>query len=355
MPFLAGWGYRKAIKYGTAFPGSNLTDFPKLFEISGDTDIAAVLSGGGGVTLTLSDGTTTVPFGLYPSTALASGNITMRVKLSPLTAATTGDVMAYLYYDAGQSTSEDKANTVSNSYALFMPFEEDPGGSAPQMFDWVTNSNIGTSSGSMTSSNLVAGEVANCLSFNGSSQYITTTATGSIGSGDFTLEAWWNRNVTSSTQDFTLISDRDAGGDLFWGDQADKILFYDGTAFSGNTTLSGTGMWHYSAVKRSGTGMTQYYDGVADGTATDSHTMPTGHAYRIAAEIGLSRYMNGKIDEVRISSAARSADWIGYTYTDESANSSTFSLGAQETPPPPPPTGFVGVDEGILYLTAVTW
>src|SRR5690606_26937076 len=61
-----------------------------------------------------------------------------------------------------------------NGYVLYMPLEEDPSGSAPQMRDWVTDSLIGTSAGSMTSDDLVAGKVGKGLEFDGSNDCIDT-------------------------------------------------------------------------------------------------------------------------------------------------------------------------------------
>ena len=76
---------------------------------------------------------TDLDFGLYPSTDLANGTVLARVKVTLLTAASVGDVICRLYYSASESTTEDKAGTVS-AYSLFMPLEQDPSGSAPQLF-----------------------------------------------------------------------------------------------------------------------------------------------------------------------------------------------------------------------------
>src|SRR5690349_11119672 len=118
MPFLTGYNKRKALKYGTTLPGSNLTGFPFWLSVTGDTDIASELASGGGVAFTLADGTTTVPFGLYPTTALASGDVYARMKFDPLSSASTGTIFGYVYYDHTQTTSQDKANTVGNGYSV---------------------------------------------------------------------------------------------------------------------------------------------------------------------------------------------------------------------------------------------
>ena len=151
------FGQYKEIRYATdGIPPANLTDFSLPLWITTDADIAAELGSGGGIKVTSADGLTDLPFGLYPSTNLAAGTVHGRFLGSPLTAASIGDVIARLYYDAGESTVEDKAGVVANDYVVFMPLEEDPSGSAPQIYDWVSESNLGTTNGGMSSGQLAA-------------------------------------------------------------------------------------------------------------------------------------------------------------------------------------------------------
>lgn len=333
MGFLTGYNKRKAIKYNTVFPGSNLTDFPKLFKITTDADIASELSSNNGIAVTLANGTTTVPFGLYPTTDGNVGTLLLRAQFSPLTAASTGDVMGYLYYDHTQTTSEDKAGTVANGYALFMPLEEDPSGSAPQMFDWVTETNLGTSAGSMTSGDLVAGQVGNGLDFDGSNDYIDVP--GSLVT-QYTLECIFNLTDNSGLIETidssnTGIHDRELyvdGGPL-------KLYHFDGATkiASSSTNISGS-TTYYGAGRYDGTDLQVFLNGAANGSAVAAGnpypTYTTPH-WRIGVASGNVLFAHGVLDEVRVSSVARSADWLAYAYADDFTNSDTFTLGSQET------------------------
>lgn len=324
----------KEIKYGTAFPASNLTDFPKLFEISGDTDIAAELAGGGGIELYLADGTTAVPFGLYPSTSLASGNILMRVKMSPLTAATTGDVMLRLRYGSGLTTVEDKSGTVSNNYVLFMPLEEDPSGSAPQMFDWVSGTKVGTSNGSMTSGELITGQVGKALSLSGSGQYIDVPDTVSLRPLHFHVSTWVKSALNGNYQG--IIGKLDYNTDGGWGIEkyvSDNFRFQvQGNAVTSDSAFTDTN-WHKVEISYDGSTCRMYVDGVLQSqTISFSLTQNT-------LDVVIGRYYSnnnvfywdGKIDEVVYTSAGRAVDWVSYAYADETTNSDTFSLGAEQT------------------------
>lgn len=329
MPFLSGWGKRKPIKYGTVFPGSNLTGFPELLVVSGDTDIATELASGGGVAFTLADGTTTIPFGFYPSSAPASGDIITRFKVDPLTAATTGDVMAYIYYDAAQTTSENKAGVMDGNYRLFAPLDEDPSGPSPQMRDWVTDTLSGTADSGVTTA---AGQVGSAVD-TPAGEYVrfpvaqdsavTVELIGklfAVGTGAFGA---FGRMVESGSE---TVSDR-ALGLLTSANAAFEI--YDGSAktATGSSTLS-LDTVYWLAGTADGTTVRVYVDGVLDGSTAGGapYTSFGTPLFRLGDVQG-----HCLLDEVRVSSVARSADWLAYAYANDGSNPSTVTLGAEET------------------------
>ncbi len=344
MTFLSGYNKRKAVKYGTAFPGSNLTDFPKLIRITTDSDIASELSGGGGIAFTQADGTTTCPFGLYPDCTPSAGTFLLRVKFPTLlTAASTGDVLGYIYYDHTQTTSQSKSSVMDGNYVAFMPLEEDPSGGAPQMLDWVTNTNIGTSNGSMTSGDLVAAEVGDGLDFDGSDDYI---ACGNLSAGSDKTATYEVICKTSSTNDANWLISEGNSGD---GTPISGMRFDPGSSgkVEGFIRDNGGGLilygspgasvadsnFHAIAAKLNSTAATMYRDGVA-GTPVDISGVGaiTLNVSAIACLLrtGTGNFLTAILDEVRISSVARSSDWLAWAYTDDFATSSTFSLGTQE-------------------------
>lgn len=90
-----------------------------------------------------------------------------------------------------------------------------------------------------------------------------------------------------------------------------------------------TGQWHYIvAVQSGGTGEQLYVDGQL---AAQSNTVQNANGNG-TCEIGnnsVSETFPGLIDELRISSVARSADWIGTEYNNQSSPSSFYSLGGE--------------------------
>lgn len=330
----------KDILYGTVFPDGNLTGFPKLFKITTDADIAAELSGGGGIELYGPDGTTPVPFGLYPSTDLPNGTILMRVKLDPLTAAMTGDVMARLRYGSGLTTTEDKAGTVSNSYVLFTPMEEDPSGSSPQMFDWVSESFIGTSVGTMTSGDLVAGQVGNNLDFDGTDDAISF--------GDYsafdepaggTVEIIVKNDVSTPVVD-TQTGLASVG---YPGSNRSHYPYTDGNLYLGllqnaERPISGYSDSGFDKTARHAFAITAtsgannyilYRNGSVVTTATAATNIYFGTP--TVGRSDVTYFHDGQQDEFRLSDVVRSPDWLGYTYEDDFNNADTFSLDTEVT------------------------
>ncbi len=335
MAWLTGWTYRKAIKYGTTKPAGNLTDYPVLLDVAADTDIASRLTANK-FTVVASDGETPIPFGVYPSCDGNTGRMLLRFKASPLTAASTGDVMAYLYYDDSQSgvVNEDKTGTVE-SYSLFMPLEEDPGGSAPQFLDWVSESNVGTSAGGLSSADSVAAEVGYGVDFE-DYEYITVSQGSAPDfSSGITMSAIFSADVDSGGGG--LNRPLETGGEEFLIDWAGRKVqmrgdgSYPEALFSvvtaGVPTLV-SGTWDGSNIRA-------YTNGSLNNTTASSTfgaaiSSGTNWLY-IGINGGGFRPYAGIIDELKMSPVARSANWLAYEYENDLNNSNTVTLGTEET------------------------
>jgi hypothetical protein len=320
----------KPLKFALdGIPASNLTDFPKRFKIVGDADIAAECASGGGIKATTPDGTTDLPIEvLWSETDLSTGDVEFWVKVDLLTAANVGDLIARLYYAAGETTVEDHAGVWSNGYALVMHLEEDPSGTAPQMYDSASESYIGTSGGSMTSGDLVAGQVGNGLDFDGSDDQLTGGISLSSSSATVELIANYNSSLGSGSKhifDLGVIGQprivlRASNNDWFIRSSSSQTVSVAAGMSAG--ILAGY------AVSVNGTTSRSYVNGSQIATNTNvSYSLPSFSSWSVSPT---SVRFGGVLDEVRISSVARSADWLAYAYQDDFANADTFTLGDEE-------------------------
>lgn len=104
--------------------------------------------------------------------------------------------------------------------------------------------------------------------FNGTSSYLTiaSNAALTLGTGDFTIEAWINpTSVDAGPNQFNIATI----GDLQFYVSGGTLYFYDATQNAGGGTVV-INQWQHVAVTRSGTSVTCYIDGVQCISTTSS-------------------------------------------------------------------------------------
>jgi hypothetical protein len=112
----------------------------------------------------------------------------------------TIDTDLYMYYGNLTINSQENPTGVWDSnYKGVWHLSEDPTSTAPQFIDSTTNNNHGTAS-NLVSSDQITGQIDGALNFTDSDQdYINIGDQSSLnmGSGDFTLELWFNYDGTN--------------------------------------------------------------------------------------------------------------------------------------------------------------
>jgi hypothetical protein len=205
--------------------------------------------------------------------------------------------------------------------------------------------------------------------FDGTGDYLSTASSGMGLTGDYTIECWFN--TASSTSDNGIISNKYNNSSfngnfslrLNDGGNSNDIAFrpYNGTVAEGGLVTSGTGAWSdntwtHVAVVRSGSGtgnVKMYINGSLAGTssgASSSTILGNAGDLNIGRQESASagtNYLDGYMDEIRISSSARytgtftpsttaftadantllliHSDWTGGLGADNSGNKNDFS------------------------------
>lgn len=137
------------------------------------------------------------------------------------------------------------------------------------------------------------------LAFDGSGDYITTATTQGFNasSGDWTIEAWMYCN-NSANNDTLITGDTSnfycawLGTGFYLGDGVINILSGVGT--------KPTNQWFHFACVKSGSTYTAYINGVSIGSSTTSLSNTTLSTWTVGYYSGSSGYMNGYIDDLRI-------------------------------------------------------
>ena len=118
------------------------------------------------------------------------GQLVAWVNVSSL--SSTEDTIIYMYYGYSSCINQQNPTGVwDDNYAGVWHLNEDPSASSPQFSDATSNSNDGTSGGTMTSEDQLPGVSGNGIDFDGVDDHINVSDNPSLDITDeITLEAW---------------------------------------------------------------------------------------------------------------------------------------------------------------------
>jgi len=323
-----------------------LTNFPLYVYIDPSGNGAGIggkiQDTGNDIRFTSSDGTTLLPYE-RESYAEASSNVTANfwvgVTLNADDDASTDDTI-YLYYgNAGAADGKDVANGSNDVWDGNFEGVWHLSGATLSALDSTGNSNDGTNNGATATT----GKVGNGGSFDGTNDYITIPDSTSwdFGTGQFSISLWFkktseargdifSKKSADANDDVGLILEDDETMDVYFKtDSVGDMVVSNGNAFSVNA-------WHYASLVRDGSSnLTTYIDGTPDGTGTSN-----GNLNNNAADIWIgSNHDNlmtpsfahsGLIDEIRISSVARSAAWTDFEYDNMNEADNRLTSAAEE-------------------------
>ena len=147
--------------------------------------------------------------------------------------------------------------------------------------------------------------------FNGSTDYLTTAASATLGfgTGDFTVELWINFSATAGRQDLIWWGPAvNARGGISWNIAAGSLVYYiepsPGNAISAAWTPI-VGTWYHIALVRSSGTSKLYIGGTQVGSSyTDSKDYSTGASTYVIvgkdSNVAGTAYFNGYMSNVRI-------------------------------------------------------
>ncbi|MBN2142959.1 DUF2341 domain-containing protein [Candidatus Woesearchaeota archaeon] len=329
------WEYRKNITLNQSMINGTHTDFPILISAT-DADLASYAqSDGDDILFTDSDGTTKLAheIELYNST---NGDLIAWVKIPTLNS--THNQTIYMYYNnSAASDQSNKTGVWTNQFLGVWHMKEDPAGSAPQIKDSSPYSINGTSAGSMTSGDQITGQIDGSLDFDGIDDKIDVTdSIYSIQTSDnITITAWIKINTHLSETYGNIWGDVD--GPCFQlhsqGSGNYSLNWYTSSERTGTELSYGIGTWYHVAVtKASTTNLTWYRNAQGAGSTTtlsESNTAPNG--VQIGGDQLGDEFINGTIDEVRISNTTRTQEWIATEYSNQAHPESFYTIGEEET------------------------
>ena len=258
----------------------------------------------------------------------------------------TANTVIYMCYDnTAVTTYQSTASSTWDSY--YAGVWHLPNGTTLSVKDSTNNANNGTDNGAT----VTTGEIDGAASFNGSTNYIDIGSGASLNiTSAITMSAWIK--IAASGAYYHIIggyqgsSPNPGYGFIVGGvpgSTTDGHLAYwsqtHGVWVEGHTAVNNNTL-HLVEVTVTGTTVQFYIDGAADGAAVSSN-QPS--SYSGDRDMGRGEnnasYWSGTLDEVRVSSTARSAGWITSEYNNQSSpdkatygSSGFYAIGAATTP-----------------------
>lgn len=345
MADLPGWNASKKIILDIDYTkiDSTLTDFPVRISLSNSSglnssDLTLVFTEVGSnskkIAVTTSDGTTEC-YVEIENWDNASKEAELWVKVP--TTSSTVDTTLYLYYDNTHADNTTYVGTVGESpaqsvwdsnFLLVYHMNQDPSGGSGAIKDSTSNVNNGTSSGSMTSGDLLAGQIGKGLDFDGVDDYINVGTGLNSQFATNSSYSWFavvkikdsaaNKTILSNTDwsspyignGLLVESDGDLRVDI--GENASNLIRKTYTATLEDDTLHQVGYTYDGSYNASG--LTLYVDGSSVSATTNYDTVvgtsTSTTNLQVTGRDGANEKFFGLVDEVRLSSIVRSSSWI---------------------------------------------
>jgi biopolymer transport protein ExbB len=317
-------------------PGGSgdLTDFPVLVAVQDPQIMAGARQNEDNVYFVAADGTTRLAHEIEKWTP-GTNEIIAWVKIPRVSEA--ADTVFYVYYGApAPGGPVDPAQVWSNGYVAVWHLAEPPG-QAGGIND-STNGNDGTAHSSMQANDLVTGKIGDAIDFDGMDDEIEFQNPIS-GSGPHTISAWVNQQGTGSDDAVvTLGEDAQHRARFLYSVYTNDSI---AVGFYANDVVTTTNIidddWtlvHWTYTNRDNV---LYVNGASLGGAQVGNGVDTrGSEGRLGnatpGNFGPNLNLNGQLDEVRITTAVRPAEWVRTEFNNQSSPSSFYNVGAEERP-----------------------
>jgi hypothetical protein len=358
-PWLSGnWAYRKLIRIDHAAVSGEFLNFPVLVDIT-DSDLSgkAQTAGGDIVFTDMSGNQLSHEIELYDKT---TGHLIAWVALPVVNSST--DTFLYLYYGNPTAGNQQNPGGVWDSgFVMVQHLEE----TSTSRYDSTVNHNDGATYGGVSKS--VSGKIDGADLFDGVNDYISVPNSVTLNPPTaLTVELWMS---LASTGNYVNLVSKDtynqyylrlgaSEGNVYW-----YVKFSDGTI----ATVEGNAGWKWNTwhnivatVDTQAQTINVYLDGMlklsrtfASGKSLASTTKPL-----VISGIS-SRWINGSVDEIRVSNTARSSVWISTSYSNQKDPSTFCTIEGQEEPIPTrplvynviPAQGATGIPTSITTLS----
>lgn len=325
---------------------STQTDFPVLVKFT-DTTLKTTSNGGHvqsangyDIVFTSDSGGVTRLKWEMESYDAANGIVVAWVKIASLSSAS--DTVIYMFYgDASIVTDQsDRANTWDTNFKGVW-HTDDNAASTTILASVGTNATNSVNTSTVTTT----GQIKSALNYVAANSNASSAATNLSANNVVTLSFWmnWTTNANDDHLAFEYTSNyNSANGFLVdWNASSGFFQFGYHNVAGGYTTDHFTrpsaATWHliHLVIDRSTQVNVAYVDGTLQTLTTDTHTdggantnFDNSTLYWMSRNAA-SLFASGTLDEVRLSTSIRAADWVTCEFNNQKASSTFVALGTE--------------------------
>ena len=336
----AGYQYRKKISIDPDKVSGDgvLEDFPLLIDIV-DPDLRSSANGGkvqnaDAYDIMFTDITGSALAYELETYDAATGHFRGWVRVPRLSGSVNTDI--YLYYgnSAVVAPATNTPDAWNGHYQAVFHQDEIPGASA--QLDSTGHGNNAANVNMAGAQNVVDAVVGKGISFDGIDDYQRTQASVlDTGSGDWSLETWVKLDTLNPGKNYLVqTDDNPLGQGLLYVDSSDGKLYSEQgsqTYTAGQILLPGS--WHQLVLVRDhlNDNLKWYVDGAWMATSANvANASNNGRWLFGISKDGSTGALSGGLDELRVSEAQLSPEWIKTGYVNMSSPSTFYSLAAEE-------------------------
>jgi hypothetical protein len=341
-----GFTYRKLITINHNLIDSDLTNFPVwVYNISSDFDSTNIQANGEDIAFYSYDFNTKYnhEIEIYNGT---TGEIGIWVNVTSISSTT--DTSFWICYSNSSCGDQQNPEGVWDSNYLFVSHMNDK--TTSSISDSTPNANDGTKAGSNNPTE-IDGIVGKAQDYERNNQSRIEMDNKTSPLDAFTLECWVKLETEGGlahqliSDQYNVVSFGQLSYKMWIAPTVDTLnlkVFSDSgqiVSLESDSDKFTTGQWYYIVGKWDKDGGANnaitYIDSVVDDTATGTGTMASHEntVFHIGYEEALGGYRNyldGIMDEVRVSKVSRSPSWIKATYYTINSSSTFLTFGEQE-------------------------
>jgi hypothetical protein len=259
--------------------------------------------------------------------------------------ASSIDTIIYMYYgNPSMGPQENPHNVWDSSYQAVWHLDEDPTGTNP-IYDSTSNRNDGNSNNTLVSSDLISTKIGRGIDLNRTDDYIYVEHSPSLDITDnqITLEAWVNLSIVPAPCDTAIIVKTDSTNNERYmlgidGEVSPARLNHRVTTSTGHYRYDegniAQGVWtHICAVYDGSLASNPRFFAYVNGSLISSNDA-SGNILSIGEVLYIGKRPNysyggqyhGQIDELRISSIARSSSWVATEFNNQNDPKKFYSI-----------------------------